>query len=160
MRFWCGARFAVRHSENIYHALLKLTFISCFVLLKIQNAYSVHQTPSKFAHVAWSALWIRLWKYHAPVDHIEINGSFLHNRSLEQDNGEMFVPPSVCFVFLIDLQPNLERKRAGKTDCLVTKHWVLATSSKGHDKGLPCQQIFVLHVYCGPFLCGWQLSTS
>jgi hypothetical protein len=29
-----------------------------------------------------------------------------------------------------------------------------------HKKYTPCQQRFVPHVYCGPFLCGWQLSTS
>ena len=57
----------MRKLYTIYLILLKLTCISQSMLLKIQHAYSVHQSFIKFAHVVCSPFWIRLWKNYAPV---------------------------------------------------------------------------------------------
>jgi hypothetical protein len=55
----------------------------------------------------------------------------------------------------------LERQSAVHKRLLKKQSTAWGRRQQVHKKKYtPCQQRFVPHVYYGPFLCGWQLSTS
>jgi hypothetical protein len=133
------------------------------MLLKIQHAYSVHQSFIKFAHVVCSPFWIRLWKNYAPVRPCTQDQCFYFACTLmarrvmiECSYPHPYARPSSFTYNKILERQSAVHKRLFKKK----KHCMGQASASAQKEDTPSQQIFVLHVYCGPFLCGWQLSTS
>jgi hypothetical protein len=133
------------------------------MLLKIQYAYSMHQSFIKFAHVVCSAFWIRLRKNYAPVRPCTQDQCFFFACTLiaRRVMIECSYPHPCARPSPFTCNENLERQSAVHKRLLKKQSTAWGRRQQVHKKKYtPCQQRFVPHVYYGPFLCGWQLSTS